>query len=122
MYYLHWFERSYPNVTLNGYDGLFFLQFMNGIQGTNSSGQQLNRLLHAVVIMIKYKKITIYHVIYIKYFTDGTVPYLIVSTDDVLKTTNIKTSFPELTRVFEEHFDIKTWEASVLNYLNFRIF
>ena len=38
-YYLDWFERSYPNVPLNRYDGPFCLQCMNGIQGTKPSGR-----------------------------------------------------------------------------------
>ena len=71
--------------------------------------------------MIKYKKITIDHNIYIKVFNDGTVSYLTVSTDDVLNTNNNETAFPELTRVFEEHFDTKFQEGLVLKYLNFRI-
>ena len=99
-YYLDWFERSYPNVPLNRYYGLFFLQCMNGIQGTKPSGRQWNRLLDAIVTIIKYKNRTIDHVIYIKVFTYGTVSYPTVSTEDVINTTNNETSFPELTRVF----------------------
>ena len=56
---------------------------MNGIQETKSSKQQWNRLLDAVVTIIKLKNSTIDHSIYIKVFTDGTVSYLTVSTDDV---------------------------------------
>ena len=95
---------------------------MNGIQGTKSAGQQQNRLLYAVVTIIKYKKINIDHAIYIKVFSDRTLSYLTVSTDDVLSTTNNKTAFTELTRVFEEHFMMKLKEGSVLEYLNFQIF
>ena len=69
---------------------------MNIIQGTKPSGQQFNILLDVVVTTLKYKKITIYHAIYIKVFSDGTVSYLTVSTDDVLNTTNNETVFPEL--------------------------
>ena len=64
---------------------------MNAIQGTKPAGRQWNRLLDAVVTLLKYKKSTIYHAIYIKLFTDGTVSYLTVSTDDVLNTTNNET-------------------------------
>ena len=49
----------------------------------------------------KNKKITIYHAIYIKVFSDGTVSYFTVYTDDVLSTTNNDTLFTELRRVFE---------------------
>ena len=94
---------------------------MNVIQGTKPSGRQWNRLLDAVVTILKYKKSTIDHNIYIKVFTDGKVFYPIVSTDDVLNTTNYENTFPELTRVFKEHFEIKLQEGSVLKYLNFRI-
>ena len=80
---------------------------MNGIQGTNPAGIQWNRLLDAVVTIIEYKKITIDHAIYIKVFDDGTVSYLTVSTDDVLNTTNNENSFPELTILFKEHFEMK---------------
>ena len=87
-YYLKWFERSYPDVPLNRYDGPFFLHFMNTIQGTKPAGRPWNRLLEAVVTVIKYNKSTIYHDIYIKVFNDGTISYITVSTDDVLNTTN----------------------------------
>ena len=60
----------------------------------------------AVVTILEYKKSTIDHAIYIKVFDDGTVSYLTVYTDDVLNTTNNKNAFPELTRVFKEHFGI----------------
>ena len=57
-YYLDCFERSYPNFPLNQYEGPFFLQRMNVIQGGGGSGQQRNQILDAVVTIIKYKKIT----------------------------------------------------------------
>ena len=55
-YYLDWFERSYPNVPLNRDYGPFFLQCMNGIKGGKSAGHKWNRLLDAVVTILKYKK------------------------------------------------------------------
>ena len=48
--------------------------------------------------------------------------YLKVSTDDFVNTTNNETSFPELTRVSEEHLDMKFQEGSVHKYFNFQIF
>ena len=87
-YYLDLFERSYPNVPINRYDGPFFIQCMNVIQGTNPDGRQLNRLLDVVVAILKYNNRIIDHAIYIKVFTDGTVSYIKVSTYDVLGTTN----------------------------------
>ena len=52
--------------------------------------------------------------------------YLTVYTDDFLHTTNNDTKndteFTELKIVFEEHFEIKTQEGSVLKYLNLKIF
>ena len=47
--------------------------------------------------------------------------YLTVSTDDVLNTTNNENAFPELTRVFKEHFEMKVQQGSILKYLIFRI-
>ena len=94
---------------------------MNGIQGTKSSGRQWDRILDTLVKNIEYKKITIDNYLYIKVFTDGTVSYLTVSTDDVINTTNNKTEFTELTIFFKEHFDMKAKEGSVHKYLNFRI-
>ena len=47
---------------------------------------------------------------------------LTVSTDDVINTNNNNTSFTELTRVFEEHFEMKFQYGSVIKYLNLRIF
>ena len=64
---------------------------MNSIQGKKLSGQQWNRLLDAVVTILKYKKITIDNAIYIKGFPDGTVSYLIFSTDDICNTNNNET-------------------------------
>ena len=61
---------------------------MNGIQETKPAGREWNSLLDAVVTILKYKKSTIGHAIYIKFFTDGTVYYLTVSTNDVLNTNN----------------------------------
>ena len=121
-YYLDWFEIYYPNVPLNRGYGTFCLQCMNGIQGTKPDGRQWNRLLDVVVTILSYKNITIDHSIYIKVFTDDTVSYLTVSTDDVLNTTNNENAFPELKRVFKEDFEMKVQEGSVLKYLNFRIF
>ena len=72
-YYLDWFEISYQNVPLNRDDIPFFLQCMNGIHGKKPAGIQWDRLLDAVVTIIKYKKSTIDHAIYIKVFDDGTV-------------------------------------------------
>ena len=63
-----------------------------------------------MVTIIEYKKSTIFHAIYIKVFDAGTVSYLTVSTDDVINTTNNDNAFPELTRVFKEHFDMKVQE------------
>ena len=77
---------------------------MNGIQGTNPDGRQWKILLDAVVTILKYKKITIDHAIYIKFFTDGTVSYLAVSTDYVLNTTNNDTAFTEPTRFLKNNF------------------
>ena len=71
-----------------------------------SAGQKWNILLDAMVTSIKYNKRTIDHAIYIKVFSDGTVSYITVYTDDVLNTTNNNTEFHELTRVFEEHFEM----------------
>ena len=70
---------------------------------------------------MKYKKRKICHDIYINFFSDGTVSWLMVSTDDVMNNTNNETEFPELRRVFEEDFEIKAQEGSILNYINFRI-
>ena len=62
-YYLDWFKISYPNVPLNRDDGTFCLQCMNGIEGKNPSGIQWNRLLDAVVTILKYKRSKIDHAI-----------------------------------------------------------
>ena len=71
------------------------------------AGRQWNRLFGAVVTIIKYKKGTIDHSIYIKVFSDETVSYIIVSAYDVIKTTTNETVFTNLTIFFEEHFNIK---------------
>ena len=75
-----------------------------------------------MVTIIKHKKNTIYHVIYIKVFSDVIVYYLKVSTGDFLKTTQNKTSFTRLTRVFGEYFEMKFQEGCVLKYLNLWVF
>ena len=75
-----------------------------------------------MVTIIKYKKSKIYHAICIKGFYDGKVSYLTVSTYDFLNTTNNETAFTGLPRVFEEQFEMKFQEESVLKYLYFKIF
>ena len=75
---------------------------MNGIQDTKPYGPQCNRLLDVVVTILKSKKITIDHAIYIELFSDGTVYYLKFSTYCVLDTTNNETEFTEIRRFFEE--------------------
>ena len=74
---------------------------MNGIQGRKLAGRKCNRLIDAVVIIIKYKKSAFDHTIYIKVFNYGTLSYLTVYTDDFLNTTNYETAFTELQRVFK---------------------
>ena len=75
-----------------------------------------------MVTILKYKENVTYYSIYINCLSDGTVSYLTVSTDDIVDTTNNETEFPELRRVFEEDFEIKFQEGSVLKYLNFIIY
>ena len=87
---------------------------MNGIQGKKAAEQQCNKLLYAVVTILKYNKSTIYQAIYIQVFSYGTVYYPAVYTDDFLNTTNNYTEFTELPRVFEEHFEMKVQEGYVL--------
>ena len=72
-----------------------------------------------MVKILKYKKITTEHDIYIKVFTDGTVSYLTVSTDYFINTNNNETAFPKPRIFFKEQFEIKVQEGSVLKYLNF---
>ena len=100
-YYIYWFGRYFPNFHLNRDDGPFFLQCMNVIQGGKSSGRQCNKLLDAVVTILKYKKITIDHYIYIKVLSDVTVSYLKVSIGNVINTNNNEILFSELTILFE---------------------
>ena len=88
------------------------------IQGKKTAGRQYNQLLDAVVTILRDKKITIDHYIYTKVLYDGKLSYLTVSNDDFINTTNNKTKFTELRRVFEENFDIKFQEGAVLKYLN----
>ena len=120
-YYIYCFEKYYPNVPLNWDEGPFCLQHTNIIQGKKTAVQKWNQLLDVVVTILKYKKITIDHDIYIKVFSEETVTYLRVSTDDFLNTNNNETSFSEIIRVFEEAFEIKFQEGYVLKYLNFQI-
>ena len=87
-YYLYCFEKSYPNVPLNRGESPFCLQFMNGTQGTKSSQGQRNWILDTVFTMLKYKKITIDHVIYIRVLYDGIISYLNVYYYYVINTTN----------------------------------
>ena len=80
---------------------------MNVFQGTKPTRRQCNRLLDLVVTILKYKKSTINYAIYIKVLSYVTVSYLTVSTDNIFNTTNYEASFPELTRVLEEPFEMK---------------
>ena len=95
---------------------------MNVIQVKNPVGIQWDGLLDVVVIILKYKKSTIDHDIYIKGFSGVIASYLTVYTDDALSTPNNETEFPKITIVFEENFGMKVQEGYVLKYLNFLIF
>ena len=75
---------------------------MNGIQGTKPAGRKWNRILDTLVMILRYKKITIDHAIYTKFFYDGKVCYLKFSTDYVLNTANNETTFLELTRFLKK--------------------
>ena len=97
-YYINCLENSYQNFPFNKENGPFCLQYMNGIKGTKPSIQQRISLIDVMVTVNKYKKIIIDHSIYIKVLSDGNMSYLTVSTDDVLRTVNNKTSFPEIRR------------------------
>ena len=67
-----------------------------------------------MVTITKYKKSKIDNDIYIKVFSDRTMYYLTVYTDDILNITNSETSFTKLTRIFEETFGMKIQEGYVL--------
>ena len=95
---------------------------MNVNQGIKPDRQQQNWILDAAVTILKYEKRKTYHDIQIKVLSDVTVSCLTVSNYDALDTTNNETSYPELTIVFEENFEVKFQEGSVLKYLNLRIF
>ena len=69
---------------------------MNRIQGGKPARLKWDRLLDAVITIIKYKKITIDHSIYLKVFSYVTVSYSTVFTNDVLNTNNNETVFTEL--------------------------
>ena len=75
-----------------------------------------------MVTILNYDKSIIYHTIYINVFSDGTVSYPMISTDNILNTTNIKTAFTKIIIVLEEAFHNKVQEVYVLRYLNLRIF
>ena len=67
-----------------------------------------------VVTILKYNKTTIYHAIYINVLYGGTISCLTVSTNYIINNTNNKTDFPYLIKVFQESFEIKIQEGSVL--------
>ena len=58
--------------------------------------------------LLDIRKKTIIHAMYIKVLYDVTVSYPKVSTDDVLNTTNNKTEFTELRRVFKKILRLKS--------------
>ena len=71
------------------------VQFLSSIYEwnteTNLSRRKWNILIEALVKNIKYKKIIIDHDIQINVFSNVTVSYITVPTDDVLNTTNNET-------------------------------
>ena len=95
---------------------------MHVIQVTKPSERQWNTLLDSVVTILKYKKVIIDHYIRIKVFSTVTVSYIKVSTDDVINTTDKEKSFPGIARLFEEQFEVKYQEGTVIKYLNFQFF
>ena len=95
---------------------------MNGIQGTNTSGYKCKRLLDAVFTVMTYTKITVFIVRKFAVFYDGTISYLTVYTGDVLNNNNNELYCSIIIKLFQETFQIKIQELSVLKYLNFWIF
>ena len=87
-YYLDWFEKSYPNVPLNRDNVPFCLQCMYGIQEQNHLEDNRIDSLMQWSKLLSIRGEQFHHAIYINFFSDVTVSYLIVSTDDVLNTTN----------------------------------
>ena len=77
---------------------------MNGIKGTKPFMQKCDQLLDAVVVVLKYNKINIYHAIYIKVLYDGTVSIIMVYKYGVINNTSNDTEFTEPRRFFEEYF------------------
>ena len=76
-------------------------QYMNGIQGTITEGRQWNIILDTVITIIKYKKSTIDHDIYIEVLYDGAISYFTVSTDDGLNITTNYTVFTGPRKMFQ---------------------
>ena len=91
-------------------------------RGGGPAGLKWGNILDAAVAIIKYKKITIYCDIDIKVFSDVTLSYITVSTDNFLNTNNSETESPKLRKLLEEAFEIKFQEGYVIKYLNFRVF
>ena len=69
---------------------------------------QRNRILDAVVTILKYNKSTIDHNIFIKFLYDGTVSNITVSSDNVINTNDNETAFPELRSFFRTLRDEST--------------
>ena len=91
-----------PQCSLNKNCGPFSLQCVN---------KQRKQILYTAVTILKYMKIIIDHVIHSNLFSDGTMSFPTVSTNDFLNTNHNETAFIELRRVFEEYFEIKIQEG-----------
>ena len=74
-----------------------------------------------MVTILKYKIIVIVHDIYIKVFSDRTVSYITVSTDNVLNTTNNETEFPELIIFFEEDYSRETQDRKSVVFHDYKV-
>jgi hypothetical protein len=125
-YYLQWFRRKYPMVTIEPLAAKadkYCLQSINAIQGTKPTGNQWNKILTNVLEHRKYKQNLVNHAVFVYHSPDKTQTQIIcVSTDDFLCIFTHQSLFDELCTSFKKYFKLTTKEGPAeLSYLNLSI-
>ena len=119
-FYLNWFKKYYPNVSLDPSPGPYVVQVCNGIQGDKAAGRDWNILLHKVLTQFELIRIPIDHGLYV-YERDHTQLLVALSTDDFLCAYTSTDIFYRFQAHLATYFNLTRQEGPELKYLNFRI-
>lgn len=119
-YYLEWFKRRHPLITVDETKGRLCIQACNGMQGTKPAGRNWNQALHAVLTTFGLQNVPAEQALYVLHTSD----YLLivsVSTDDLLCSYSSVDVFHRLYKHLCKCFPCTKEEGALIRFLNLRI-